>query len=375
MLSRLVQALSTAVACHADRLGRAVKHVLRPARTAAALAGGASLDAVRPRSELVAENALLRQQILVLRRAAPPRPRLHREDRLILVLLARLTRAWHEALHVVQPDTLLRWHRDLFTLVWRRKSQPKGWPRRLDAEVVDLIQVMASANVLWGAERIRGELLKLGLRVSKRTVQKYMRAVRPRDHRGQTWRTFLRNHATDIWACDFLQLYDACFRPIYAFFIVTHASREVVHVNVTRAPTDTWVAQQLREATPYATAPRFLIRDNDGKFGSHFVAAATGAGIDVRPIPPRSPNLNAICERFLGGLRRECLDHVLILGEQHLRRVLAEWVRHFNGGRPHQGIGQRIPNQRRRPDRAGPRGSIVACPVLGGLHHDYQRAA
>ena len=134
--------------------------------------------------------------------------------------------------------------------------------------------------------------------------------------------------------------------------------------------------QQLREATPYDSAPRFLIRDNDGEFGRDFAAAATSADIEVVPIPPRSPNLNAICERFLGGLRRECLDHVLILGEDHLRRMLAEWVGHFNGGRPHQGIGQRIPNQRQRPNRANPEGGrIVAFPVMGGLHHDYRRAA
>ena len=242
-------------------------------------------------------------------------------------------------------------------------------------ELIDLIQAMATANGLWGAERIRGELLKLGIRVSKRTVQKYMRSVRPRGQHGQTWGTFLRNHTHDIWACDFLQLYDAWFRPIYAFFIVAHGTREVVHVNVTRSPTDAWVAQQLREATPYDSAPRFLIRDNDGKFGRDFAAAATSADIDVVPIPPRSPNLNAICERFLGGLRRECLDHVLLLGEDHLRRVLAEWVGHFNGGRPHQGIGQRIPNQRQRPGRVEPCRRIVAFPVLGGLHHDYRRAA
>ena len=148
-----------------------------------------------------------------------------------------------------------------------------------------------------------------------------------------------------------------------------------MHVNVTRSPTDAWVAQQLREATPYEQAPRFLIRDNDGKFGSRFADAADGAGIDVVTIPPNSPNVNAICERFLGGLRRECLDHILILGEDHLRRVLAEWVRYFNAGRPHQGIGQRIPSEPRLPDHPAPDGPIVARPVLGGLHHDYRRAA
>jgi hypothetical protein len=357
------------------RVGRIIKTLLRPVRTTAALTGAAALDAIRPRSELVAENALLRQQILVLARAAPPRPRLFREDRLLLVRLARVNTAWRNALHLVQPDTLLRWHRDLFTLFWRRRSRRPHRSRGLGAEVVELIRTIANATALWGAERIRGELLKLGIRVSQRTIQKYRRACRPRAGRGQTGRTFLRNHAPDIWACDFRQLYDAWFRPLFAFVSIRHGRHEIVQVNVTRSPTDAWVAQQLREATPYEQAPRFLIRDNDGKFGSPFADAADGAGLDVVTIPPKSPNVTAICERFLGGLRRECLDHLLILGEDHLRRVLAEWVPYFNAGRPHQGIGQRIPSPPRLPDPTAPGGPIVARPVLGGLHHDYRRAA
>jgi putative transposase len=291
------------------------------------------------------------------------------------VLLARLNTAWRDALHLVSPETLLRWHRSLFTRVWRRTSRGTVRPRRLRSDVIALIKAMATANRLWGAERIRGELLKLGIRVSKRTVQKYRRSVRPRATPGQTWGTFLRNHTHDIWACDFLQLYDAWFHPIYAFVIVCHGSREVVHANVTRAPTDAWVAQQLREATPYNAGPRFLIRDRDHKFGGQFAAVAAGANLVVVTMPPQSPNLNAICERFLGSLRRECLDHILILGEHHLRQVRAEWVEHFNGGRPHQGIGQRIPNQRRQSGHVDTDGSIVAVPVLRGLHHDYRRAA
>ena len=375
MLNRWVRAVTSTVGRGGHRVGQIIKTLLRPVRTTAALTSAAALDAVRPRSELVAENAFLRLQILVLARAAPPRPRLFREDRLLLVLLARVNTVWRDALHLVQPDTLLRWHRDLFTLFWRRRSRRTHRSRGLGVEVVELIRAMAHANALWGAERIRGELLKLGMRVSKRTIQKYLRACRPRAGRGQTWRTFLRNHAAEIWACDFLQLHDARFRPLFAFVIIRHGSREIVHVNVTRSPTDTWVAQQLREATPYEQAPRFLIRDNDGKFGRHFAAAADGAGIDVVTIPPNSPNQNAICERFLGGLRRECLDHILILGEDHLRRVLAEWVRYFNAGRPHQGIGQRIPSEPRLPDHTTLDGPIVARPVLGGLHHDYRKAA
>ena len=195
------------------------------------------------------------------------RPRLHRDDRVLLLALARLTRRWPDALHVVSPETLLRWHRDLFKIVWRRKSLPRGQPKRLAPEVVTLIRAMAKDNVLWGAERIRGDLLKLGIRGSKGTIQKYMRRVRPPGKRGQSWNTFVGNHSCDIWACDFLQLYDVLFRPIFAFFFVVHGTREVVHFNVTRCPTDAWAAQQLREATPYGDGPTYLIRDNDDKFG------------------------------------------------------------------------------------------------------------
>jgi len=328
----------------------------------------------RTRSELLAENALLRQQVIVLRRSIR-RPRVHHDDRLLLLILARLCRRWWEALHVVNPETLLRWHRDLFKFVWRRRSRPKGQPMRLAPEVVTLIQAMAKDNVLWGAERIRGELLKLGIRLSKRTIQKYMRRVRPSGSGGQTWRTFIGNHSGDIWACDFLQLYDVLFRPIFAFFIVVHGTREIVHFNVTRCPTDAWAAQQLREATPYGDGPKYLIRDNDDKFGKRFAAVAEGTEIEVVTIPPRAPNLNPICERFLGSVRRECLDHVVILSERQLRRVLKEYVEiYFNRARPHQGLWQGIPvaGSRSVPTAGG---KVVSIPILGGLHHDYQRAA
>jgi putative transposase len=355
-------------------LGRALRRLLRPARSTAMLMIGAAGDLTRTRSQLIAENALLRQQLIVLRRSVE-RPRLHRDDRVLLLALARLTRRWRDALHVVNPDTLLRWYRDLFKILWRRKSRPRAQPKRLAPEIVTLIQAMAKDNVLWGAEQIRGELLKLGIRVSKRTVQKYIRHVRPSGRRGQTWRTFIANHSGDIWACDFLQLYDVFFRPIFAFFFVVHGTREVIHFNVTRRPTGAWAAQQLREATPTGEGPTYLIRDNDDKFGKSFDAVAEGTGIGVVKIPPRSPNLNPICERFLGSVRRECLDHVVILSERQLRRVLKAYVEsYFNRARPHQGLRQAIPvGASRSVPRAG--GKVVPIPVLGGLHHDYQWAA
>jgi transposase InsO family protein len=235
---------------------------------------------------------------------------------------------------------------------------------------------VATDNVLWGAERIRGELPKLGIRVSKRTIQKYMRQVRPPGKRGQNWFAFLRNHSRGVWACDFLQHYDVLFRLIFAFFIVVHGTREVVHFNVTRHPTDACTAQQLRQATPFGEAPAYLIGDNDSKFGRAFAAVAEGTGITVMKIPPRSPSLNSVCERSLGSVRRECLDHVVVLGERHLRNVLGEYVEaYFNVARPHQGLAQKIPRANARGPATTADGDVVATPILGGLHRDCRLAA
>jgi len=278
-------------------------------------------DLGRSKSELLAENALLRQQLIILRRQVK-RPTFTRIDRILLVLLARLVRTWQQALLIVQPDTPLRWHRELFRLVWKRKSKTASHTPKVAAQTIALIRQMATQNRLWGAERIRGELLKLGLRVCKRTIQKYMRAVRTHQPRGQTWATFLRNHAAQVWACDFLQVTDLFFRPLFAFFVIELQSRKVIHVGVTRSPTDAWTAQQLREATPYGHMPKYLIRDHDGKFGPSFARVAATSGIKVLKTPYHAPRANAICERFLRSVRQECLDHLLILQEkQHEPRA------------------------------------------------------
>jgi putative transposase len=332
-------------------------------------------DLGRSKSELIAENALLRQQLIILRRQVK-RPTFTRTDRILLVLLARLVRTWQQALVIVQPETLLRWHRELFRLYWKRKSKTHTHQPKVAVETIALIREMARNNRLWGAERIRGELLKLGIRVCKRTIQKYMRNVRSRQPRGQKWSTFLRNHAANIWACDFLQVTDLFFRPLFAFFLIELKSRKVIHVGVTRSPTDAWVAQQLREATPYGQAPKYLIRDNDSKFGPCFARVATTSGIKLLKTPVHAPRANAICERFLRSVRKECLDHLLILQEKQLQRVLNAYVEYFNQARPHQGIQQQIPGP------SGPaisshhaRNKVIALPIMGGLHHDYHWAA
>jgi putative transposase len=334
-------------------------------------------DLNRNKRELIAENMFLRQQLIVLERQVG-RPQLTQRDRQKLVLLAGRIRGWREALKIVKPDTLLGWHRQGFKLYWRRKSQRKTGRPPTSPEVIALIEEMAINNRTWRAGRIKGELLKLGIKIDKNTVKKYMARARkglPPQKRGQTWATFLKNHAGETWACDFLQTYDLFFRVVFVYFVVELESRRVVHYGITRHPSDFWVAQQVRDATPYGEGPRFLIRDNDGKFGECFTRVAEDREIDVLRIPVRAPKANAICERFIGSVRRECLDHMLILNERHLYRLTGEYVDYFNHARPHQGIEQRIPDPRENDDgRVGECvGRIVGHPVLGGLHHDYRR--
>jgi transposase InsO family protein len=323
----------------------------------------------------MAENALLRQQLIMLKRQVK-RPASTKRDRLLLVLLARVVRAWKQTLFIVQPETLLRWHRELFRLYWKRRSKASSHKPKVAAETIALIREMARENRLWGAERIRGELLKLGIHVCKRTIQKYMRTVRTQEPKGQRWVTFLHNHAAQIWACDFLQVTDLFFRPLFAFFLIELKSRKVIHLGVTRSPTDLWVAQHLREATPYGQAPKYLICDNDNKFGPCFARVATTSGIEILKTPVHAPRANAICERFLRSVRQACLDHLLILHDRQLQRVLTQYVAYFNLARPHQGIKQQIPELPLSSDpRHTQREKVIAIPVMGGLHHDYRRVA
>jgi putative transposase len=352
-------------------IGEAIRSASRPAT---GVVRGMLVDSTRSRADLLIENALLRQQLIVTHRHVK-RPKLMRHERAVLVLLSAFTNSWRDAMLLVKPETVLRWHRAGFRLFWRHKSRPRRSTPRLAAGTIALIQRMALDNLTWGSERIRGELLKLGIRVSKRTVQKVLRRVRGPRPWGQSWSTFLKNHGSEVWACDFLQTYDIFFQPIFAFFIVELGSRKVVHVAVTRSPTSLWTTQQLRNATPFGTGPRFLIRDNDDKFGAEFDRVAAASGIRVLRTPVRAPKANATCERYLGSVRRECLDHVIILGDKHMLRVLREHVAHFNTARPHQGIGQRVPDKSITPSDEYSGGTVVSVPVLGGLHHEYRVAA
>ncbi len=290
-------------------------------------------DLARWKPELIAENALLHQQLIILQRQSK-RPVCTKSDRLLLVLLARAVRAWKQALLIVQPETFLRWHREGFRLFWKHKSQALAKRPRIGAETINLIKDMARNNRLWGAERIRGELLKLGIHMCKRTIQKYMKQVRLLRPGGQNWATCLRNHADSMWACDFLQVTDLFFRSLFAFLMIELHSRKVIHVGMTRSPSDTWVAQQLREATLYGERLRYLIRDTESKFGPSFARVATTSSIKVLRTPYQAPRANAVCERFLGSVRRECLDHFLIFHEKQLHRLLNAYVVYFNEARP-----------------------------------------
>jgi putative transposase len=326
---------------------------------------------VRTHRALMLENLALRHQLAVLQRTAR-RPRLRPSDRLFWILLSHLWHGWAEALAIVQPDTVIRWQRAGFRLVWTWKSRRHGPGRPAVAhEIRTLIRRMAAANPLWGAPRIHGELQKLGLDISQATVSKYV--VRHRTPPSQTWRTFLRNHVGSLVSVDFFVVPTVLFRVLFVFVVLAHDRRRVLHVNVTEAPTAQWTAQQLAEAFPWETAPRYLLRDRDGVYGAVFASRAHALGIQEVTIAPRSPWQNPYVERLIGTLRRDCLDHIVVLNENHLRRLLRDYLLYYHHARTHLSLDKDAPEPRlvEHPDQGG----IVEIPMVGGLHHRYTRRA
>jgi transposase InsO family protein len=281
-----------------------------------------------------------------------------------------IRRDWRRHLTLVTPETVMRWHRQGWRLLWWWRSRARAGHPRLNAEVRELIARIARENPSWGAERIRGELLKLGVVVSKRSVQQYRRRG-PARPPSQSWRTFLRNHRASIWAADLLTVQTLTYRTLYVLLFVGHDRRELVHLNVTSSPTAAWVWRQLIEATPWGCTPRYLVRDRDAVYGREFVQRARRLGVETLLTPVRAPQANGIAERLVGTLRRECLDRLIILNEPHLRAVLTEFAVYYNRERPHRTLDLQTPEASDRP-RAGP---IRARPVLGGLHYRYERAA
>jgi transposase InsO family protein len=321
----------------------------------------------KPRRQLAVENLFLRHQLNIYLRRAPHRLRLRASDRAALVWMTCLWPSLLGLSRVVQPDTILRWHRAGFRAYWRWKSRGRPGRPRVSRELRELIAQMSKENPLWGAPRIHGELLKLGLEIAESTVSKYM--IRRRGPPSQTWRTFLRNHADVIAAIDLCMVPTLTFECLFAFLVVGHGRRQLLWFAVTRHPTAEWLAQQIVEAFPWDTPPAYLVRDNDGAYGQAFTSRIRTMGIRDRPISPRSPWQNPYVERLIGTLRRDCLDHILIFGEQHLRRVLTSYSLYYNEARTHLGLGKDTP-LRRAIQRSG---TIIVTPILSGLHHRYAR--
>jgi transposase InsO family protein len=329
---------------------------------------------LKSKSQLIVENLCLRQQLAVLKRGQQ-RPTLRDPDRRFWIVVCRWFPRWREALIVVQPETVLAWHRKGWKAHWRRRSQRRrGGRHRIPPELRALIRRMARENALWGQQRIQAELARPGFRVCARTVAKYMR--KPWHGRPSSgWRRFLAQSAKEIWACDFFTVQTIWFRTLYVFFVIDHGSREIVHAGVTAHPSAQWLAQQMVEACGFEReAPRYLIRDRDGCYGTVFGRRVRSFGIRQIRTPVRAPKANAIAERWIRTVRAECLDHVFIFGHEHLQRSLNEYVAYYNRWRPHRSLGQTAPDP---PAGDGPvlNPQIVAEPVLGGLHHVYQFAA
>ena len=324
------------------------------------------------RHALLVEHLLLRQQLALALRARP-RPRLRRRDRLFWAVACRVCADWRRHLVLVRRETVLRWHRHGWRLCWWwRSRRPMGRPR-VPAEVRDLIAVMSRDNPLWGTERLRGELRKLGIAVSAGSIRRY-RWRGPARPPTQTWRTFLRNHAHQIWAADLFTVPTLTFSTLFVLFFITHDRRELVHCRVTAHPTAAWVWRQLLEAMSWGRQPRYVVRDRDAVYGRDFATKADGLGIDTVLTPFRSPRANAIAERVIRTRRQECLDHVVVLNERHLGAILREYVAYYNTDRPHRSLALAPPLPTARGPGA-PSGPVVARPVLGGLHHVYSHAA
>ena len=328
---------------------------------------GMVIDLLRSRVALEAEILVLRQQINVLRRASSKRPPFISIDRLILGGVCRLFPKMYDALAIVRPDTVIRWHRAGFRSYWRWKSRRRCGRPTVPLEIRRLIREMSIANPLWGAPRIHGELLKLGIDIGQTSVAKYM--ARRRVPPSQGWTTFLRSHADGIVAMDLFVVPTISFRLLYGLLIMGHGRRQILWFGVTAHPTAEWIANQLTEACGWEQIPRYLIRDRDRAYGEIFMRRVRSIGIRDRPTSPRSPWQNAYAERLIGSIRRECIDHIVVVGERHLRHVLLSYKEFYNDTRTHLALNKDAPMSR----AAQTAGRIICHPILGGLHHQYGR--
>ena len=327
---------------------------------------------LKSRVSLQLENLALRHQIGVLQRSAKKRPKLVAADRLFWAWLFRVWSDWRSALVLVKPDTVIGWHRKGFRLFWAWKVR-RGQPGRppVAKETRELIRKMSRDNPLWGAPRIHGELLKLGIDIGETSVSKYL--IRHRKPPSQTWRTFLDNHVKSMVSVDFFTVPTIRFQILYVFLVVAHERRRIVHFNVTAHPTAEWTMQQLREAFPFNLVPRYMLRDRDRIFGAEFRQGVAAMGIEEVLSAPRSPWQRAYVERLIGTIRRECLDHVIVFNEANLYQHLKSFVSYYHGSRTHLSLAKDSPESRQvqLPEQ----GQIVTIPQVGGLHHRYERQA
>jgi transposase InsO family protein len=321
----------------------------------------------KSKSWLEAENVALRHQLIVLRRQVRGRVRLSNNDRWFFVQLYRWFPSILKVITIIRPETLVRWHRVGFRRYWRWKSRSLGGRPQVETDLRALIRRMSIENPLWGAPRIHGELLKLGFAVAQSSVAKYM--VKRRRPPSQGWRTFLRNHAPDIAAMDLFVVPTIGFDLLYALVIVRLDRRDLVWINVTENPTAEWIARQIIEAFPWNDAPRHLIRDRDQIYGTIVARRLRAMGIRDKPIAPASPWQNGFAERLIGSIRRECVDHMVVLGEGHLRRILQTYAHYYNAIRTHRSLDKDAPAYR-AVQRIG---NIESHAILGGLHHHYVR--
>ena len=313
----------------------------------------------------------MRQQVLVLK-GKNPRPTLGRFDRLCWVALRRVWSRWTEVLVLVRPETVVSWHRAGFRLYWRFISHraDRGRPR-INRQVRKLIQRMAAENPTWGAPRIHGELLKLGLEVSERTVSRYLAPVGRHGDAGKRWRIFLRNHREAIAGMDFFTVPTATFRVLYCFFVISHSRRKVLHFNTTEHPTSHWIVQQLREAFPDDSAPDYVILDRDPKCTGEVAEMLKAMGSQPTRTGYRSPWQHGVAERWVGSCRRELLDHLIVLNEAHLRRLVREYIRYYHEDRTHDGLDKDTPGRHPVERRSADPSQLLAMPRVGGLHHRY----
>ena len=320
--------------------------------------------------QVALENAALRHQLAVFTREGK-RPRLRDRDRFFWIALKRIWKDWRTALVIVQPETVISWQRKRFKRYWWSLSQPKGPGRpRASLEIRKLVRTMATANPLWGAPRVHGELLKLGFEISERTVSRLM----PKGRKSmQTWMTFLRNHVGQLVSIDFFTVATIQLRILYVFIVLAHDRRRVLHFNVTEHPTAVWAAQQIIEAFREDRAPRYMVRDRDGIYGESFRARVEGISIEEVRIAPRSPWQNCYVERVIGSVRRECLNHVIVINDHHLRRILKDYFRYYHESRTHLSLDKDAPGFRAVQSNKSEK--IIQIPQVGGLHHRYERRA